>query len=96
LNSTWYACHGDGEQSHRLSEKYTNILMGTVQAASLTVPTVRRRHPGTQGERPGDHHRVWPARASLCRDDHKGLFNMREASQAIHKAMHHETSIGWL
>ena len=40
------------------SGKYTNILMGTVQAAianGVLGRGARRRHPQRQGQRPGDH-----------------------------------------
>ena len=46
------------------SEKYTNILMGTVQAAiahGVLDAVRRRRHSQEQGERPG-HHRLGLAR----------------------------------
>ena len=84
------------------SEKYTNILMGTVQAAVAhgVLDAVRAGDiPEHKANDLGIIISVWLDPSVVDVEiDHKVLFNtQREATtKAIHKAMHHEPSIGWL
>src|SRR5271163_4133585 len=84
------------------SEKYTNILMGTVQAAIAhgVLDAVRAGDiPKSKANDLGIIVSVWLDPAVL---DQKVDFNIlfrthREATaKAIHKAMHYEPSIDWL
>ena len=84
------------------NEKYTNILMETVQAAIA--------HGGLDAVRAGDIPEekandlgiivsVWlDPSVTEVEVDHQVLFqtNREATAKAIHKAMHHEPSIGWL
>lgn len=85
------------------NERYTNILMGTVQYATAmgVLDSVR------SGDIPKDKVNdvglivsVWlnPMVATVEDLDHKVLFDIhrKATSQAIHKAMAHEPSIDWL
>ncbi|MBA4018004.1 MAG: formaldehyde-activating enzyme [Pirellula sp.] len=84
------------------SEKYTNILMGTVQAAVAhgVLDAVRAGDiPEHKANDLGIIISVWLDPSVVDVEiDHKVLFNtQREATtKAIHKAMHYEPSIGWL
>lgn len=84
------------------SEKYTNILMGTVQAAIAhgVLDAVRAGDiPEKKANDLGIIVSVWldPSVTEVA-VDHKVLFqtNREATAKAIHKAMHHEPSIGWL
>lgn len=85
------------------NERYTNILMGTVQYATAmgVLDSVR------SGDIPKDKVNdlgiivsVWlnPMVATVEDLDHKVLFDIhrKATTQAIHKAMAHEPSIDWL
>ena len=84
--------------------RYTNILMGTVQAAiaNAVLDSVRAGDiPKAAANDLGIIVAVWldPAVADAkTKIDHEVLFRThREATaKAIHKAMHHEPSIDWL
>ncbi len=84
--------------------RYTNILMGTVQAAiaNAVLDSVRAGDiPRAAANDLGIIVAVWldPAVADAkTKIDHEVLFRThREATaKAIHKAMHHEPSIDWL
>ena len=85
------------------SNKYTNILMGTVQAAIAhgVLDAVRAGDiPKEKVNDLGIIYSVWLDPAVLKVDDldHKALFDVhREAtSKAIGKAMRHEPTIDWL
>lgn len=85
------------------SAKYTNILMGTVQAAIAhgVLDAVRAGHiPKELANELGIIYSVWldPAVLDVERVDHEALFNIhREATvKVIAKAMRHEPSIDWL
>ena len=84
------------------SEKYTNILMGTVQAAIAhgVLDAVRAGDiPKNKANDLGIIVSVWLDPSVVDVEvDHKILFQThREATaKAIHKAMHHEPSIDWL
>ena len=84
------------------SEKYTNILMGTVQAAVAhgVLDAVRAGDiPEHKANDLGIIISVWLDPSVVDVEiDHKVLFNtQREATtKAIHKAMRCEPSIGWL
>jgi 5,6,7,8-tetrahydromethanopterin hydro-lyase len=83
--------------------KYTNILMGTVQAAIANgvLDAVRCGDiPKDKVNDLGIIYSVWldPAAAKVDKLDHKALFNVhREATaKAIKKAMRQEPTIDWL
>lgn len=85
------------------NERYTNILMGTVQYATAmgVLDAVRLGDiPRDKANDLGIIVSVWlnPSVATIDNLDHKILFNIhREATQrAIHKAMRNEPSIDWL
>lgn len=84
------------------SEKYTNILMGTVQAAIAhgVLDAVRAGDiPKSKANDLGIIISVWlDPSVTEVEIDHNMLFKThREATtKAIHKAMHHEPSIDWL
>lgn len=84
------------------SEKYTNILMGTVQAAVAhgVLDAVRAGDiPKEKANDLGIIISVWLDPSVVDTEiDHKVLFQtQREATtKAIHKAMHHEPGIDWL
>ncbi|HEX4148584.1 MAG TPA: formaldehyde-activating enzyme [Pirellulales bacterium] len=84
------------------SEKYTNILMGTVQAAiaHAVLDAVRAGDiPKQKANDLGIIVSVWLDPSVVEAEiDHQVLFQThREATaKAIHKAMHHEPSIDWL
>jgi 5,6,7,8-tetrahydromethanopterin hydro-lyase len=84
------------------SEKYTNILMGTVQAAIAhgVLDAVRAGDiPKSKANDLGIIISVWlDPSVTEVEIDHEVLFRThREATtKAIHKAMHHEPSIDWL
>jgi len=85
------------------SERYTNILMGTVQYATAmgVLDAVRSGDiPKEKANDLGIIVSVWlnPSVATLDNLDHKILFDIhREATtRAIHKAMSNEPSIDWL
>ena len=84
-------------------ERYTNILMGTVQAAIANgvLDSVRNGDiPKDKANDLGIIVSVWlnPSVASDDNLDHKILFDIhrRATSQAIHKAMNNEPDIDWL
>lgn len=84
-------------------ERYTNILMGTVQAAisNGVLDAVRSGDiPREKANDLGIIVSVWlnPSIIDVEDLDHKVLFDIhREAtSKAIHKAMHNEPGIDWL
>ena len=84
------------------SEKYTNILMGTVQAAIANgvLDAVRAGDiPKEKANDLGIIVSVW-LDPSVVKEqiDHSILFKTHRAaiSKAIHKAMHNEPSIDWL
>ena len=83
--------------------KYTNILMGTVQAAIAhgVLDAVRAGDiPKAKANDIGIIYSVWldPSVLSAEKVDHEGLFAVhREAtSKVIRKAMNHEPGIDWL
>ncbi len=83
--------------------KYTNILMGTVQAAIANgvLDAVRAGDiPKEKANDLGIIYSVWldPAVTKVENLDHKALFEVhREATaKVIRKAMRHEPSIDWL
>lgn len=85
------------------SERYTNILMGTVQYATAmgVLDAVRSGDiPRDKVDEVGLIVSVWlnPSVATIDNLDHKVLFDIhREATtRAIHKAMSSEPSIDWL
>ena len=84
------------------SEKYTNILMGTVQAAIAhgVLDAVRAGDiPKNKANDLGIIVSVWlDPSVTEVEVDHKILFETHRAAttKAIHKAMHHEPSIDWL
>lgn len=85
------------------NERYTNILMGTVQYATAmgVLDTVRRNViPRDKVNDLGLIVSVWlnPMVATIDSIDHQALFNIhREATaRAIQKAMKNEPSIDWL
>jgi formaldehyde-activating enzyme len=85
------------------SSRYTNILMGTVQAAVANgvLDAVRSGHiPKDRVNDLGIIVSVWldPAVVDATDLDHELLFRtQREATaKALRKAMHHEPSIDWL
>jgi 5,6,7,8-tetrahydromethanopterin hydro-lyase len=85
------------------SERYTNILMGTVQYATAmgVLDAVRSGDiPRDKVDEVGLIVSVWlnPSVATIDNLDHKILFDIhREATtRAIHKAMSNEPSIDWL
>lgn len=85
------------------SERYTNILMGTVQYATAmgVLDAVRSGDiPKEKANDLGIIVSVWlnPSVATIDKLDHKILFDIhREATtRAIHKAMTNEPSIDWL
>ena len=84
-------------------ERYTNILMGTVQAAIANgvLDSVRNGDiPRDKANDLGIIVSVWlnPSVASDDNLDHKILFDIhrKATSQAIHKAMTNEPTIDWL
>ena len=84
-------------------ERYTNILMGTVQAAIANgvLDSVRNGDiPKNQANDLGIIVSVWlnPSVANDDNLDHKILFDIhrKATSQAIHKAMANEPTIDWL
>ena len=85
------------------SSKYTNILMGTVQAAIAhgVLDAVRAGDiPKRKVDDLGIIISVWldPSIIEASDVDYKILFqtNREATSKAIHKAMNHEPSIDWL
>jgi len=85
------------------SSAYTNILMGTVQAAIANgvLDAVRAGDlPKEKANDLGIICSVWlnPGAATDPNLDHKALFEIhrKATAQAIHKAMHNEPSIDWL
>lgn len=84
------------------SEKYTNILMGTVQAAVAhgVLDAVRAGDiPKQKANDLGIIISVWlDPSVTEVEIDHQVLFqtNREATAKAIHKAMHHEPSIDWL
>ena len=84
------------------NEKYTNILMGTVQAAIAhgVLDAVRAGDiPKSKANDLGIIVSVWLDPSVVDEEvDHKILFetNREATAKAIHKAMHHEPSIDWL
>ena len=84
------------------SEKYTNILMGTVQAAIAhgVLDAVRAGDiPKSKANDLGIIVSVWlDPSVTDAEIDHKVLFqtNREATAKAIHKAMHNEPSIDWL
>jgi formaldehyde-activating enzyme len=85
------------------SERYTNILMGTVQYATAmgVLDAVRSGDiPRDKVDEIGLIVSVWlnPSVATIDNLDHKVLFDIhREATtRAIHKAMSNQPSIDWL
>ncbi|MCC7086112.1 MAG: formaldehyde-activating enzyme [Pirellulales bacterium] len=84
------------------SEKYTNILMGTVQAAIAhgVLDAVRAEDiPKKKANDLGIIISVWLDPSVVDVEiDHKILFqtNREATAKAIHKAMFHEPSIDWL
>jgi formaldehyde-activating enzyme len=85
------------------SERYTNILMGTVQYATAmgVLDAVRSGDiPRDKVDEVGLIVSVWlnPSIATIDNLDHKVLFDIhREATtRAIHKAMSNQPSIDWL
>ncbi len=85
------------------SSKYTNILMGSVQAgiAHGVLDAVRAGDiPKSKANDLGIIVSVWLDPSVLKEDkiDHNILFETNRAAtaKAIHKAMHHEPSIDWL
>jgi 5,6,7,8-tetrahydromethanopterin hydro-lyase len=85
------------------SERYTNILMGTVQYATAmgVLDAVRSGDiPRDKVDEIGIIVSVWlnPSVATIDNLDHKILFDIhREATtRAIHKAMTNQPSIDWL
>ena len=85
------------------NEKYTNILMGTVQAAIANgvLDSVRNKDlPRDKVDDLGIIVSVW-LNPSVAKDknlDHKILFDIhrKATTAAIHKAMNNEPSIDWL
>jgi formaldehyde-activating enzyme len=85
------------------NSRYTNILMGTVQAAIANgvLDAVRAGDiPKEKANDLGIIVSVW-LNPSVIKDDkldHKILFDIhrKAMAQAIHKAMHHQPSIDWL
>ena len=84
-------------------ERYTNILMGTVQGAIANgvLDSVRNGDiPKDKANDLGIIVSVWlnPSVASDDNLDHKILFDIhrKATSQAIHKAMNNEPTIDWL
>jgi formaldehyde-activating enzyme len=85
------------------NNRYTNILMGTVQAAIANgvLDSVRNGDiPKEKANELGIIVSVWlnPSVANDDKLDHKILFDIhrKATSQAIHKAMNNEPSIEWL
>ncbi|HTN76544.1 MAG TPA: formaldehyde-activating enzyme [Pirellulaceae bacterium] len=85
------------------SSKYTNILMGSVQAgiAHGVLDAVRAGDiPKSKANDLGIIVSVWLDPSVLTEEkiDHNILFqtNREATAKAIHKAMHHEPSIDWL
>jgi 5,6,7,8-tetrahydromethanopterin hydro-lyase len=85
------------------NEKYTNILMGTVQYATAmgVLDAVRSGDiPRDKADELGIIVSVWlnPAVATIKDLDHKILFDIhrKATSLAIHKAMAFQPSIDWL
>ena len=85
------------------SERYTNILMGTVQYATAmgVLDAVRNGDiPKEKADELGIIVSVWlnPIVAEQDDLDHKILFDIhrKATAAAIHKAMHNEPSIDWL
>lgn len=84
------------------NNKYTNILMGTVQAAIAhgVLDAVRAGDiPKSKANDLGIIVSVWlDPSATETTIDHNVLFqtNREATAKAIHKAMHHEPSIDWL
>lgn len=84
------------------SEKYTNILMGTVQAAIAhgVLDAVRAGDiPKSKANDLGIIVSAWLDPSVLKEKiDHEILFQTNRAAvaKAIHKAMHHEPGIDWL
>ncbi|MFN3189095.1 MAG: formaldehyde-activating enzyme [Aureliella sp.] len=85
------------------NSRYTNILMGTVQAAIANgvLDAVRAGDiPKEKANDLGIICSVWlnPGVSTDDKLDHKALFEIhrKAMAQAIHKAMHDEPSIEWL
>ncbi len=85
------------------NSRYTNILMGTVQAAIANgvLDAVRAGDiPKDKVDELGIIVSVWlnPSVATDDKLDHKILFEIhrKAMARAIHKAMHHQPSIDWL
>ena len=88
---------------HRGGEAYTNILMGTVQAAIANgvLDAVRDGTiPRDKAEELGIIYSVWldPSVTSVDKVDHAELFDVhRQAThKVIHKALAGEPTIEWL
>ncbi len=86
-----------------VSERYTNILMGTVQYATAmgVLDSVRAGDiPKNKVDELGVIVSVWlsPSIVDVENLDHKILFDIhrKATAQAIHKAMTHQPSIDWL
>jgi formaldehyde-activating enzyme len=85
------------------NNRYTNILMGTVQAAIANgvLDAVRAGDiPKEKANDLGIIVSVWLSPSVVKEDnlDHKALFDIhrKAMAQAIHKAMNHQPSIDWL
>ncbi|PZN71143.1 MAG: formaldehyde-activating enzyme [Candidatus Methylumidiphilus alinenensis] len=85
------------------NSRYTNILMGTVQAAIANgvLDAVRAGDiPKEKANDLGIIVSVWLNPSVITDDqlDHKALFDIhrKAMAQAIHKAMHHQPDIDWL
>ena len=85
------------------NNRYTNILMGTVQAAIANgvLDAVRAGDiPKEKANALGIIVSVWlnPSVINDDKLDHKILFDIhrKAMAQAIHKAMHHQPDIDWL
>ena len=95
------AGHAHGEQGDGEERKYTNILMGTVQAAIAhgVLDAVRA------GDIPKTRSTTWDHRVGMARperrprddrSEHPLSNEPRGHGEGIHKAMHHEPGIDWL
>lgn len=85
------------------SSKYTNILMGTVQAAIAhgVLDAVRAGDiPKAKADELGIIVSVWldPSVVDVEQVDHQQLFDNHRAAiaKALHKAMHNEPGVDWL
>ncbi len=85
------------------NERYTSILMGTVQYATAmgVLDAVRSGDlPKDKVDELGIIVSVWlhPSVATIDKLDHKALFDIhrKATTLAIHKAMNYQPSIDWL